>query len=523
MGDEEKKLNVNAPVFVPRADAPAFVPGAAWGTSSQPKTTGENQSAAPPKPPDLRETSPQASAPPVVEKVPESAPAAKQETPAPAEVNNGMPASTEKEKSDTPEVTDEWENDADTAGDTDSAQLEEDEGARRAKKEKKNAAAAKSKKDYVNVVFIGHVDAGKSTIGGHLMYLTGQVDKRTLEKFEKDAREIGRESWYLSWALDTQAEEREKGKTVQVGRASFETEKKHYTILDAPGHKSFVPNMIGGAAQADLAVLVISARKGEFEAGLERGGQTKEHAMLVKTAGVRHLVVLINKMDDPTVEWAEERYNECKDKLLPTLKKVGFQPGKDLYFMPCSGMTGAFLKDPAPQNICPWYREPCFIDYLDSLPSISRAREGPIRMIISDRYNDMGTVVMGKVESGAITKGQTLMLMPNRTSVQVLQIWSDDEETEEVVPGENVKLKLKGIEEDAVMSGFVLCSPDSPCKFGKVFDAQVRILEHKSIVCPGYSPVLHIHEAVEEVTVKALICLVDMKTGEKIKDEASFR
>jgi len=164
------------------------------------------------------------------------------------------------------------------------------------------------KKEPINIVFCGHVDAGKSTIGGQLMYLTGQVDKRTLEKYQNEAREKSRESWYLSWALDTNEEEREKGKTVEVGRAWFETEKKHFIILDAPGHKCFVPNMIGGAAQADIAILVISARKGEFETGFERGGQTREHAMLVKTAGVRYLVVLINKMDDPTVNWDQQRY-----------------------------------------------------------------------------------------------------------------------------------------------------------------------------------------------------------------------
>ncbi|KAI8118565.1 eukaryotic peptide chain release factor GTP-binding subunit ERF3A isoform X1 [Lucilia cuprina] len=390
------------------------------------------------------------------------------------------------------------------------------------KKKLPKVEESRSKKEHVNVVFIGHVDAGKSTIGGQIMSLTGMVDKRTLEKYEREAREKSRESWYLSWALDTNQEERDKGKTVEVGRAYFETERKHFTILDAPGHKSFVPNMIGGAAQADLAVLVISARKGEFETGFDRGGQTREHAMLAKTAGVKHLVVLVNKMDDPTVNWDEARYNECKDKILPYLKKLGFNPAKDLTFMPCSGLSGAGLRDVIPDSICPWYSGPAFIPFIDLLPSLNRKADGPFIMPIVDKYKDMGTVVMGKVESGTARKGQNLLVMPNRTQVAVDQLWSDDDEVTSVGPGENVKIKLKGIEEEDVSPGFVLCDASNPIKTGKVFDAQVVILEHKSIICAGYSAVMHIHCAAEEVTVKALICLVDKKTGDKSKSRPRF-
>lgn len=361
------------------------------------------------------------------------------------------------------------------------------------------------------------------------MSLTGMVDKRTLEKYEREAREKSRESWYLSWALDTNQEERDKGKTVEVGRAFFETEKKHFTILDAPGHKSFVPNMIGGAAQADLAVLVLSARKGEFETGFDRGGQTREHAMLAKTAGVKHLVVLINKMDDPTVNWDEGRYNECKDKILPYLKKLGFNPTKDLTFMPVSGLCGTGLKEPVPDSVCPWHQGLSFIDFIDQLPSVTRKADGPFIMPIVDKYKDMGTVVMGKVESGTVRKGQNLLVMPNRTQVAVDQLWSDDFEVTAVSPGENIKVKLKvcscvynycnyfnftdsncflffkfyvqGIEEEDVSPGFVLCDASSPIKVGRKFDAQLVILEHKSIICAGYSAVMHIHCAAEEITV----------------------
>ncbi|KAM3916248.1 eukaryotic peptide chain release factor GTP-binding subunit ERF3A isoform 1-T1 [Leptodactylus fuscus] len=376
------------------------------------------------------------------------------------------------------------------------------------------------KKEHVNVVFIGHVDAGKSTIGGQIMYLTGMVDKRTLEKYEREAKEKNRETWYLSWALDTNQEERDKGKTVEVGRAYFETEKKHFTILDAPGHKSFVPNMIGGASQADLAVLVISARKGEFETGFEKGGQTREHAMLAKTAGVKHLIVLINKMDDPTVNWSNDRYEECKEKLVPFLKKVGFNPKKDIHFMPCSGLTGANLKEPV--ESCPWYNGLPFIPYLDNLPNFNRSFDGPVRLPIVDKYKDMGTVVLGKLESGSICKGQQLVMMPNKHTVEVLGLLSDEVETELVAPGENLKLRLKGIEEEEILPGFILCDPNNLCHSGRTFDAQIVIIEHKSIICPGYNAVLHIHTCIEEVEITALICLVDKKSGEKSKTRPRF-
>ncbi|XP_036030563.1 eukaryotic peptide chain release factor GTP-binding subunit ERF3B isoform X2 [Onychomys torridus] len=376
------------------------------------------------------------------------------------------------------------------------------------------------KKEHVNVVFIGHVDAGKSTIGGQIMFLTGMVDRRTLEKYEREAKEKNRETWYLSWALDTNQEERDKGKTVEVGRAYFETEKKHFTILDAPGHKSFVPNMIGGASQADLAVLVISARKGEFETGFEKGGQTREHAMLAKTAGVKYLVVLINKMDDPTVDWSSERYEECKEKLVPFLKKVGFSPKKDIHFMPCSGLTGANLKEQS--DFCPWYTGLPFIPYLDSLPNFNRSIDGPIRLPIVDKYKDMGTVVLGKLESGSIFKGQQLVMMPNKHNVEVLGIVSDDAETDFVAPGENLKIRLKGIEEEEILPGFILCEPSNLCHSGRTFDVQIVIIEHKSIICPGYNAVLHIHTCIEEVEITALISLVDKKSGEKSKTRPRF-
>jgi len=266
---------------------------------------------------------------------------------------------------------------------------------------------------------------------------------------------------------------------------------------------------------------VISARKGEFETGFERGGQTREHAMLVKTAGVKHLIILINKMDDPTVGWDEKRYNYCKDNLTPYLKKLGFHPTKDIIFMPCSGLTGAGLKEPVGSD-APWYTGLSFIPYLDALPELARPTGGPFMMPIVDKYSDMGTVVIGKVESGMTAKGQSLIVMPNRSEVKVDQLWSDDIEVTSVTCGENVKVKIKGISEDDVTPGFVLCDAAKPIKTGKVFDAQIVILDLKSIICAGYSCVLHLQAMTEEVTIKALICLVDKKTGEKSKTRPRF-
>ncbi|XP_076448207.1 eukaryotic peptide chain release factor GTP-binding subunit ERF3A-like [Babylonia areolata] len=436
---------------------------------------------------------------------------------------NGNVEKTEDEVENQKEPEESWDQNGDEAPEEqeqeneekDNDAEEEEEVVAVKPKKKPSEACAKVRKDHVNVVFIGHVDAGKSTIGGHLLYLTGMVDKRTLEKYEREAKEKNRETWYLSWALDTNIEEREKGKTVEVGRAFFETDKKHFTVLDAPGHKSFVPNMICGASQADLAILVISARRGEFETGFERGGQTREHAMLVKTAGVRHLIVLINKMDDPTVNWELDRYNECKEKLLPYLKKCGFNPKTDIYFLPCSGLTGAFLRTVPDEDVCPWYRGPSLLGYLDSMPPLNRDKDAPVRAPVVDRYKDMGTIMLGKIEAGVVYCNQKLTLMPNKTNVKVMSILIDEEESEDAYPGENVKIKVTGVEEEDVSPGFVLCSPENLCHTGRVFDAQIVIMEHKSIICAGYSCMLHIHTCGEEVTIKNLICLIDKKTGEK--------
>jgi peptide chain release factor subunit 3 len=255
-------------------------------------------------------------------------------------------------------------------------------------------------KEHVNIIFLGHVDAGKSTLGGSILISTGMVDERTLDKYKREAKDAGRETWYISWALDLNKEERAQGKTIEVGRGFFETEKRRYSILDAPGHKTYVPNMIGGASQADVGVLVISARKGEYETGFEKGGQTREHAMLAKTQGVNKLVIVVNKMDDPTVEWSEERYKECTSKLVMFLKGVGYNPKTDIAMMPVSAQTFTGIKERVPKETAPWYDGPSLLEYLDGMQALERKLNAPFMMPIAAKYKDMGTMVEGKIESG---------------------------------------------------------------------------------------------------------------------------
>ncbi|KAG6900950.1 translation termination factor GTPase eRF3 [Termitomyces sp. T159_Od127] len=378
-------------------------------------------------------------------------------------------------------------------------------------------------KEHLNIVFIGHVDAGKSTMGGNLLYITGMVDKRTMEKYEREAKELGRESWYLSWALDSTPQERNKGKTVEVGRAYFETDKRRYTILDAPGHKTFVPSMISGAAQADVAVLVISARKGEFETGFEKGGQTREHIMLVKTAGVSKVVVVINKMDDSTVGWEKARYDEIKEKLTPFIKAAGFNPKTDVTFLPISAYKGVNLKDRAPKDVCPWWDGPSFLEHLDVMPMVDRKINAPLMMPISEKYKDMGTVVVGKVESGLLRRGDHLLLMPNKDEVEVTAIYNEVEaEVQNALCGDNVRVRLRGVEDEDISPGFVLTSPSKPIHAVRQFEAQLAILEHKNIICAGYSAVMHIHTLSEEVTLPALLHYYDKATGRKSKKPPQF-
>ncbi|KAL9016442.1 MAG: hypothetical protein Q9185_006211 [Variospora sp. 1 TL-2023] len=377
-------------------------------------------------------------------------------------------------------------------------------------------------KEHVNLIFIGHVDAGKSTLGGSILYATGMVDERTMDKYKREAIEAGTESWYLSWVLDLNKEERSKGKTIEVGRGFFETEKRRYTILDAPGHKTFVPNMIGGASQADVGILVISARKGEYETGFEKGGQTREHAILAKTQGVNKLIVAVNKMDDTTVDWSQQRYKECTEKLAAFLKGIQYSKN-DITFMPISGQTGLGIKDRVPKDVCSWYDGPSLLEYLDNLKSLERKVNAPFMMPINGKYKDMGTMIEGKIEAGVLRKANNYVMMPNREEISISALYGETEEEMQMAQcGDQVRLRIRGVEEEDIQPGFVLCAPKRPVHCVQAFEAQIHLLELKSILTAGFNCVLHIHSAIEEVTFGALLHKLEKGTGRKSKKAPPF-
>ncbi|KAJ5267346.1 Eukaryotic peptide chain release factor GTP-binding subunit [Penicillium angulare] len=373
------------------------------------------------------------------------------------------------------------------------------------------------KREHVNVVFIGHVDAGKSTLGGSLLYCTGMVDDRTMEKFKREAKEAGCQSWYMSWVLDLTEEERTKGKTVEVGRAHFSVQVPHpegtierrFSILDAPGHKSYVPHMIGGASQADLACLVISARKGEYETGFEKGGQTREHALLACNSGVQKLVIVVNKMDDPTVDWCKARFDQCT--------------AKDILCMPVSAQRTLGIKERIPKDVCHWYNGPSLLEYLTDFELPERKINSPFMMPVTSKYRDMGTMCEGRVESGVIKKNSSYLLMPNKTEVLISALYGETEnEISTASAGDQVRLRLRGVEEEDLLPGFVLCSPKRPVHCVHTFEAKIRILDLKNILTAGFNCVMHVHSAVEEVTFAQLLHKLESGTGRKSKRPPSF-
>ena len=357
----------------------------------------------------------------------------------------------------------------------------------------------------VSIVFVGHVDSGKSTISGSLLYNLGQVDERAIEKYKREAKVKNRESWFMAYIMDTYEEEREKGKTVDIGKASFTTPHRRFTLLDAPGHAGYIPNLLLGACQADFAGLVISAKKGEFESGFDKQGSTREHTLLLKALGVNNLIVMVNKMDEESVKWSKERYDNIVKTLKPFIHSCGFDVEKNVKWIPISGLTGENLCIPLDKHKCDWYTGPDLIEIMDTIELPKRDENGPVRVSILDRYKENQVYIMGKIESGTIKYGDVYTLMPSGAKITVDWLFNSEEKgVPYALPGENIRIRCKGIDsENEVNRGNILCSNDNLCLTFNVFEAEIQLLElpDNLIIAEGFSCMLHYHTFIEECTI----------------------
>ncbi len=380
---------------------------------------------------------------------------------------------------------------------------------------------SKPEKPHLNLVVIGHVDHGKSTTMGHLLYLTGAIDDRTIKEFEEEAQRLGKETFKFAWVLDNLKEERERGLTIDLRFLKFETKKYFFTIIDAPGHRDFVKNMITGASQADAAILVVSAKRGEFEAGIGAGGQTREHAFLAYTLGVNQLAVAVNKMDDPTVNWSQERYEEVKNEIARMLKMVGYKVEK-IPFVPVSGWLGDNLKEKSDKM--PWYDGPTLLEALDTFELPPKPIEKPLRIPIQDVYSitGVGTVPVGRVETGVLKEGDEVVFMPPNLKGEVKSIETHHTRIPKAEPGDNIGFNVRGIAKTDIRRGDVCGHPDNPPTVAKELIGQIIVIYHPTAIAAGYTPVMHFHTGQMAVQFVELIKKFDPRTGQTVEEKPSF-
>ncbi|KAG6606528.1 translation elongation factor Tu [Phytophthora cinnamomi] len=375
-----------------------------------------------------------------------------------------------------------------------------------AKLEEEARTAGKTK---ISMVVIGHVDAGKSTITGHLLYKLGYVSKRLMHKYEKESREAGKSSFAYAWVMDADDEERARGVTMDVGTSHFETATKHVTLLDAPGHRDFIPKMIAGAAQADVAVLVVPSATGEFEAAFENSGQTKEHTLLVRSLGVSQMVVAVNKMD--MVDWDKERFDNIVKSLSTFLQGAGFRP-KNLRFVPLSGMTGANLEKTGGVKECSWYSGPSLVEAIDTFAPPQRQISKPFRMTVSDVSKSMslGQTISGRVYAGAAAVGDSFLLMPIGLPLTV----KDGKACTLARAGDTIEMGVTGIDPSALTTGSILCSIASPVQLAKKFEAKIMTMPAVEVpLVKGTYVTIHMHNVDEPVNITRLVSILS-KTGE---------
>jgi len=387
---------------------------------------------------------------------------------------------------------------------------------------------------HINIVVIGHVDSGKSTSTGHLIYKCGGIDKRQIEKFEKEAQEMGKGSFKYAWVLDKLKAERERGITIDIALWKFETAKFYVTIIDAPGHRDFIKNMITGTSQADCAVLIVAAGTGEFEAGISKNGQTREHALLAYTLGVKQMIIGVNKMDSTEPPYSEARFGEIQKEVETYIKKIGYNP-KAVAFVPISGWHGDNMIEASDKMS--WYKGwkverkegnasgKTLLEALDAILPPQRPTDKPLRLPLQDVYKigGIGTVPVGRVETGIIKPGMVVTFAPTMLSTEVKSVEMHHESMPEAVPGDNVGFNVKNVSIKEIKRGNVAGdSKNDPPKGAESFYAQVIILNHPGEIKNGYAPVLDCHTAHIACKFREIREKIDRRSGKVLEKEPKF-
>ena len=369
-----------------------------------------------------------------------------------------------------------------------------------------------AEKPHLNLVTIGHVDHGKSTLVGRLLYDSGAIRDEQLRKLKEEAKEKGKETFEFAFVMDRLKEERERGLTIDIMHQRFDTKKYYFTIIDCPGHRDFVKNMITGTSEADGAILVVSAKEGVQE-------QTKEHIYLSKVLGVPQLVVAVNKMD--AVNYDEKKYKEVKDDASKILKGIGYKP-EEILFVPISGYLGENVVKKSDKM--PWYKGNTIVEALDMFKEPERPIDKPLRIPVQDVYSitGVGTVPVGRVETGIMKKGDKIVFMPSNVTAEVRSIEMHHEEIPEAKPGDNIGFNVRGINKDQIKRGDVVAKPESAPKPVKEFTAQIIVLNHPSVISKGYTPVFHFHTAQIACTFTEIVKKIDPKTGQTVQEHPDY-
>ncbi|KAK5987908.1 HBS1-like protein [Cladobotryum mycophilum] len=366
-------------------------------------------------------------------------------------------------------------------------------------------------KKSASFVVVGHVDAGKSTLMGRLLLELKVVEERTVDKYRRQAEKTGKQSFALAWVMDQRSEERDRGVTIDIATNHFETETTKFTILDAPGHRDFVPNMIAGASQADLAILVIDANTGAYEKGLK--GQTREHVLLLRSLGVQRLIVAVNKLD--MVGWSQDRFKEISEEVSGFLIGLGFQ-GKFVTFIPISGLNGDNIVRKTEDAGASWYTGPTLIDGLEaSVTSTVRALKKPFRMAISEVFrSQQGTATLaGRIDSGTIQVGDVILVQPSGETAYIKSIMVDTEAQEWAVAGQNVSLALANIDPIHIRIGDIICHTTDPINIGDTFTMKAMAFDHLMPM-----PVdLHRGRLHAAGQIQSIAATLDKSTGQVIK------